>query len=123
MGKIAEYLSVKMEKIVKYLSITATIMLILFIAAMFTAATMSVNGNEGTVFNILYYTSQTLMYMAPAVFLASFGLGIYCIIKRRKMDKSRKEIVKFPIVWFIISSVIFIIVLVFIILIISMEFE
>lgn len=82
-------------------------------------------GQEGGVlFVAAYYIMNALLLVAPITGMINFAMGAFCIVKRRNevvnVEFRRNNEVKFPTAYFVTATILFVLVLLFIIFIMSL---
>ena len=107
-----------MEKYIKSFSKALVIMTVIFFLSFFGGANAETIGMPSFVFQVCVVSANALMFVIPLVFIAIFGIGMSSLFKKVLNNASRMVVKKveekFPLLWFIVSFVCFILYFMFV---------
>ncbi|ABX43710.1 hypothetical protein [Lachnoclostridium phytofermentans] len=107
-----------MEKYIKSLSKALVILTVIFFLSFFGGANADKIGMPNFVFQVCVFNANALMFVIPFAFVVIFGIGMTALFKKVLNNTSRMVVKKvegkFPVLWFIVSFVCFILYFMFV---------
>ena len=107
-----------MEKYMKSFSKALVIMTVIFFLSFFGGSYAETIGMPNFVFQVCVVSANALMFVIPLVFIAIFGIGMTTLFKKILNNANRMAVKKveekFPVLWFIVSFVCFILYFMFV---------
>lgn len=112
------HLEVRMEKYIKSFSKALVIMTVIFFLGFFGVAYSETIGMPNFMIQLFYVSTQALMFIIPLAFTVIFGIGMTSLFKKVLNNTNRMVVKKveekFPVLWFIVSFVCFILYFMFV---------
>lgn len=112
------HLEVKMEKYIKSFSKAMLILTAIFFLSFFGGANADKIGMPNFVFKVCVISANALMFVIPLAFVVIFGIGMTALFKKILNNTNRAVVKKveekFPVLWYIVSFVCFILYFMFV---------
>ncbi|HCL02297.1 MAG TPA: hypothetical protein DHW61_07765 [Lachnoclostridium phytofermentans] len=107
-----------MEKYIKSFSKALVILTVIFFLSFFGGANAEKIGMPNFIFQVCVISANALMFVIPLVYVVIFGIGMTTLF-RKVLNNTTRAVVKkveekFPILWFIVSFVCFILYFMFV---------
>lgn len=106
-----------MEKYIKILSIGLLVTTVFFFLSMFGAANGEALHMPEFIITVLSQGANVLIFAVPLLYLVIFSLGMACIFKKvlsQQINQFGQKTEKFPLVWFLLSFLFFMVYLIFV---------
>ncbi len=106
-----------MEKYIKNLSISVMLAVVFFFLSLFGAANGEAMNMPQFITNILTAGANVLVFAVPLLYTGTFAMGMVSFFKRivsQQTNTFTQKFDKFPLVWFLLSFLFFMIYLIFV---------
>jgi hypothetical protein len=107
-----------MEKYIKNFSKALVILTVIFFLSFIGGANAETIGMPNFVFQVCVINVNVLMFVIPLAFVAIFGIGMTALFKKILNNTNRAVVKKvegkFPVLWYIVSFVCFILYFIFV---------